>query len=57
MKSLAEGIQILAGQLRRLLGVPNSDELRQTIDEFLSIMGEVISFIQEWLENWTRTSV
>jgi len=47
MKSLAEGIQILAGQLHRLQGVPNSDELRQTINEFLSLMGEVISFIQE----------
>ena len=55
MKSLAESIQVLASQLDRLQKVPNSDELRQTINEFSSIMEEVVDFIQTWLENWTRT--
>ena len=55
MKSLAESIGTLAGQLDRLLRVPNSDELRQTINEFSSMMREVMDFIQEWLERWTRT--
>jgi len=55
MKSLAESIRTLAGQFDRLQKISNSDELRQAIDEFSSIMGEVISFIQEWLEKWTRT--
>jgi len=55
MKSLAESIRTLAGQFDRLQKISNSDELRQAIDEFSSIMEEVISFIQEWLEKWTRT--
>ena len=55
MKSLAENIRILAGQLDRLKKVPSSDELRQTINEFPGMMGEVMDFIQEWLKNWTRT--
>jgi len=55
MKNLAESIQILACQLDRLLRIPNSDELRQTINEFSSIMKEVMYFIQDWLEHWTRT--
>jgi len=55
MKSLAESIQILAGQLDRLKKVPSSVELRHTINKFLGIMREVIDFIQEWLEHWTHT--
>jgi len=55
MKSLAESIRTLAGQFDKLQTIPNSDELRQAIDEFSSIMGEVMGFIQEWLEKWTRT--
>jgi len=55
MKSLAENIRILAGQLDRLKKVPSSGELRQTINEFPGMMGEVMDFIQEWLEHWTRT--
>ena len=54
MKSLAESIGTLAGQLDRLLRVPNSGELRQTINEITSIMGEVMGFVQDWLERWTR---
>jgi len=54
MKSLAESIQILAGQLERLKKVPSSVELRQTINEFPGMMREAMDFIQEWLENWTR---
>jgi len=55
VKSLAESIQILAGQLDRLKKVPSSDELRQTINELPEMMREVIDFMQEWLEKWTRT--
>jgi len=55
MKNLAESIQILACQLDRLLRIPNSDELRQTINELPEMMREVIDFMQEWLEKWTRT--
>jgi len=55
MKSLAESIQILAGQLDRLKKVPSLGELRQIINELPKMMGEVMDFIQEWLENWTRT--
>jgi len=55
MKSLAESIQILAGQLNRLKKLPSSDELRQTINEFPGMMGEAMDFIQGWLENWTGT--
>jgi len=55
MKSLAESIQIMAGQLDRLKKMPNSIELWHTINKFLGIMREVMDFIQEWLEHWTRT--
>ena len=55
MKSLAESIKILAGQLDRLKKVPSSGELRQTLNEFPEMVGEVMDFIQEWLEKWTRT--
>jgi len=54
MKSLAESIETLAGQLDRLLKISNPDELRRTINEITSIMGEVMSFMQDWLERWTR---
>jgi len=54
MKSLTESIKILAGQLDRLKKVPSSDELRQTLNEFPGMVGEVMGFIQEWLEKWTR---
>jgi len=55
MKSLAESIQTLASQLHRLQRIKSSGELRQTIDQFSSIMSEVMNFIRDWLENWTRT--
>jgi len=55
MKSLAESIQILADQLSRLQKSPSSEKLHQTMNEFSSMMSEVIGFIHEWLENWTRT--
>jgi len=55
MKSLTESIKILAGQLDKLEKVPSSDELRQTLNEFPGMVGEVMDFIQEWLEKWTRT--
>jgi len=54
MKSLTESIKILAGQLDRLKKVPISDELRQKLNGFPGMVGEVMDFIQEWLENWTR---
>jgi len=55
MKSLTESIKILASQLDKLEKVPSSDELRQTLNEFPGMVGEVMDFIQEWLEKWTRT--
>jgi len=55
MKSLTESIKILASQLDRLKKVPSSGELRQTLNEFPEMVGEVMDFIQEWLEKWTRT--
>jgi len=55
MKSLAQSIRTLAEQFDRLQKILSSDVLCQAIDEFSSIMGEVISFIQEWLEKWTCT--
>ena len=55
MKSLTESIKILAGQLDRLKKVPSSGELQQTLNEFPGMVGEVVDFIQEWLEKWTRT--
>jgi len=44
----------MAGQLDRLKKMPNSIELWHTINKFLGIMREVMDFIQEWLEHWTR---
>ena len=55
MKSLAQSIRTLAEQFDRLQKILSSDVLCQAIDEFSSIMGEVMGFIQEWLEKWTRT--
>jgi len=55
MKYLAKSMSTLAGQLHRLEQVPKSDELGATISEFHEMMGEVVDFIQEWLENWTCT--
>jgi len=55
MKSLAESIQILAGQLNRLKKLPSSDELRQKINKFPGMMEKAMDFIQEWLKNWTGT--
>jgi len=46
---------MLASQLDRLKKVPTSEELLHTINEFPGMMEEVVDFIQEWLENWTRT--
>jgi len=55
MKSLTESIKTLAGQLDRLKKVPTSDQLRQTLNEFPGMVGEVMDFLQGWLEKWTRT--
>ena len=55
MKDLANSMITLAGQLDRLEQVPKSDQLGATISEFLGMMGEVVDFIQEWLENRTCT--
>jgi len=52
MKNLVESMIVLAGQLNRLKEVPQSDALHGTINEFPSMMEEVIIFIQTWLENW-----
>jgi len=54
MKCLAESIRMLAGQLDRVKKVPNSEELCHIINEFPGMMGEVMDFIQEWLEHWIR---
>ena len=53
MKNLVKSMIVLAGQLNRLKEVPQSDTLHGTINEFPSMMEEVINFIQTWLENWT----
>jgi len=55
MKSLAESIAVLASQLARVEKIPNSEELCHIIGELPGMMEEVMDFIQEWLENWTRT--
>jgi len=55
MQRLAESMSILAGQLDRLKQVPKSDQLRQTIGEFLIMMEEVVDFIQNWLGSWSGT--
>jgi len=49
MKSLANSIQELYGQLKRLNEVPKSDQLHSTMEEFLDIMEEVVIFIRRWL--------
>ena len=46
---------LLTGQLNRIKKVPNLEELYHTINQFPRIMEAVMDFIQEWLENWTRT--
>jgi len=53
MKSLAEGIRILASQLDRLKEVQKSSELRLTMSEFPRMMEEVVDFIEKWLESWS----
>jgi len=53
MKSLAESIILLAGQLDKVKKVPNSKELCHIINDFLGMMGEVMDFIQEWLKHRT----
>jgi len=55
MKSLAQSIRTLAKQFDRLQKIADSDVLCQAIDEFSGIMKEVMGFVQEWLEKWTRT--
>ena len=52
MKSLANSIRVLSGQLSGLKEVPISDEMRHTIREFPVIMEEVVDFIRRWLKSW-----
>jgi len=52
MKSLANSIQALSGQLTRLKDVPISDQMYGTIKEFPVIMEEVVNFIGRWLKSW-----
>ena len=52
MKTLANSIQVLAGQLNRLNEVPASDQLRSTMSEFPEILQEVVDFIWRWLKSW-----
>jgi len=52
MKSLANSIQALSGQLTRLKDVPISDQMRGTIKEFPVIMEEVVNFIGRWIKSW-----
>jgi len=52
MKSLANSIHVLAGQLNRLDQVPTSHELHSTMSEFPDIMKEVVDFIWRWLKSW-----
>jgi len=52
MKSLANSIQALSGQLTRLKEVPISDHMYGTIKEFPVIMEEVVNFIGKWLKSW-----
>ena len=51
MKSLANSMQELAGQLKRLDEVPKSDQLHSTMTEFPDIMEEVVIFIRRWLKS------
>jgi len=53
MQDLAEGMDILAGQLDRLREVPKTEKLRNTINEFPGMMKEVMEFIEKWLESWS----
>jgi len=52
VKSLANSIQVLSGQLSKLEEVPISGEMRRTIREFPVIMEEVVDFIRRWLKSW-----
>jgi len=52
MKSLANSIKALSGQLSRLKEVPISEQLCTTIREFPVIMDEVVNFIRRWLKSW-----
>ena len=52
MKSLANSIQVLAGQLKELDEVPTSDQLRSIMCEFPEILQEVVDFIWRWLKSW-----
>jgi len=45
MKTLANSMGILAGQLNRLEQVPKSNELDATIIEFPGMVEEVVDFI------------
>jgi len=47
MKSLAQSMSTLAGQLNRLKQVPKSNELGTTISKFSGMMEEVVNFIQK----------
>jgi len=47
MKSLAQSMSTLAGQLNRLKQVPKSNELGTTISKFPGMMEEVVDFIQK----------
>jgi len=49
MKSLANSIQELYGQLKRLNEVPKSDQLQNTMKEFPDITNKVVIFIRRWL--------
>jgi len=53
MKTLAEGIRILASQMDQLKELPKSKELCVTISEFPRTMEEVVDFIEKWLESWS----
>jgi len=52
MKSLANSIQALSGQLTRLKDVPVLDQMYGIIKEFPMIMEEVVNFIERWLKSW-----
>jgi len=52
MQDLAKSMSTLVGQLNRLKGILESDELSRTISEFSGMMEEVVDFIAQWLESW-----
>jgi len=54
MKTLADSMSTLAGQLNWLERIPKSNQLDITINKFPGIMEEVASFIWKWLQNWTH---